>query len=200
MRIWKVGVDITEVMQVVHSALQKMTLDRLNYLSSLGFIEFKENLLDKTFRKDLVRLNRELLAIINGNGDKTGAYKAMSVNAQTLRLLHMVNLVESQGLDALLSYLESMKSQASKKNASKALVRLSHDYEINKIFSTLLRYKNENPELLVHPKFNVCRDLILKELRDNSDARILVFSQLRDSVAAIVSKLKNYNKYYQLLV
>jgi len=190
MKIWKVGVDMTDLMRLVHSALKKMIQERLNYLNSLGFIDSNKEQLESIYRKDLIKLNRDLLEIINGDGNKTGAYKALSINAQMLRLFHMLSLVESQGLDSLLSYLKSMKNQSSQKNASKALIILANDYEINKIFNELQQYNELDELILIHPKFNICKEIILKELKANPNARILVFSKLRDSVANISSKLK----------
>lgn len=191
MKVWKIGVDMTEIMSFIHQAIKNMNLERLNYLYTLGFVDSSENM-NNTFRKTLISLNKKLLDIVKGDGDKTNAYKALSVNAQALRLMHMLSLVEAQGLDALLSYLKSMKQEASKQGASKALIRLASDYELNKIFYKLLQYEENNPNYLTHPKYNICRDIILKELNENSEARILVFSQLRDSVATITKKLKGF--------
>jgi len=193
MKIFRVGVDMTEIMRLIHSALKNMIQERLNYLISLGYVDSNKKLLENIYKKDLINLNRELLDIINGNGNKTGAYKALSINAQILRLLHMLSLVETQGLDSLLSYFKSMKIQALKKNASKALIRLANDYEINKIFNKLQQYNEKDNQLLIHPKLNICQDFILKELKINPDAKILVFSKLRDSVKVIASKLKKNN-------
>ncbi len=190
MKIWKVGVDMTDLMRLFHSALKNMIQERLNYLNSLGFIDSNKEQLENIYKKDLIKLNSDLLQIINGDGSKTGAYKALSVNAQILRLFHMLSLVESQGLDSLLSYLKSMKNQSSKKNASKALISLANNYEINKIFNELRQYNELDELLLIHPKFNICKQIILKELKVNPDTRILIFSKLRDSVATITSKLK----------
>ncbi len=190
MKIWKVGVDMTDLMRLFHSALKNMIQERLNYLNSLGFIDSNKEQLEIIYKKDLIKLNSDLLQIINGDGSKTGAYKALSVNAQILRLFHMLSLVESQGLDSLLSYLKSMKNQSSKKNASKALISLANNYEINKIFNELRQYNELDELLLIHPKFYICKQIILKELKVNPDTRILIFSKLRDSVATITSKLK----------
>ncbi len=190
MKIWKVGVDMTDLMRLFSSAFKNMIQERLNYLNSLGFIDSNKEQLENIYKKDLIKLNSNLLQIINGDGSKTGAYKALSVNAQILRLFHMLSLVESQGLDSLLSYLKSMKNQSSKKNASKALISLANNYEINKIFNELRQYNELDELLLIHPKFNICKQIILKELKVNPDTRILIFSKLRDSVATITSKLK----------
>lgn len=192
MKIITLGVDMTEIMEVIHGVLRKMTQERLDYLHSLGFFDANESSLKNISRKYLIELNRELLSIINSNEDASMAYKALSINAQGLRLLHMINLVEAQGMDALILYIESMKKQAKKPNPSKALSLLANDFNLNKIYYKLKEYEETKPQLLVHPKFNACRDIILKEINNNPDARILVFSKLRNSVSAITKNLKAY--------
>ena len=192
MKIWKVGVNMTEIMRLIHFAIKNMLQKRLNYLHSLDFIDGKEASVDNTFRKNLIVLNRQLLETIQGEGDKTSAYKSLSVNAQALRLFHMLSLVEAQGLDALLSYMRNLKEEAKKKAASKALLRLVSDYEFKKVFGKLIFYEENSPHFLSHPKFSICRDIILREIEKKPGARILVFAQLRDSVAAITKKLKPY--------
>ncbi len=109
MDIYKVGVKLTSLMEDVYDVLKVAIEDRLQYLSQIGFLgKSGANLFKKIIRKDLIRLNRSLINIISGGGDKTGAYSAISINAQALILYHMVELVEQQGLDVLLIYLEKV--------------------------------------------------------------------------------------------
>jgi superfamily II DNA/RNA helicase len=144
----------------------------------------------KIIRKDLLKLNGELTRIINSDGDKTGAYSALSVNAQGLILFHMLELIEQQGLDVLLIYLTKMKAKARKKNSSKALKILARDHRLNQIFIELKKNEDFSPEKLVHPKYYTLESLLTQEFENNSNSRVLVFVKLRDSVKNIVNKLE----------
>ena len=119
MDIYKIGVDLTLLMEDVYKIITYILEERLHYLSHLNFLEEKgEKLHEKIIRKDLLKLNGELVGLLQSNGDKTGIYSALSINAQALILYHMLELVEQQGLDSLLDYLAKLYKDSKKKNSS----------------------------------------------------------------------------------
>ncbi len=192
--IYKIGVDLTELMADAYLAVKILLEERLQYLSQFGFLDAKaDKLFEKVIRKDLLRLNSELVKLINGNGDKTGVYTALSINAQALILYHMIELIEQQGLDVLLIYLRKLKEDGRKKTSSKAVKILSADHRLNQVMIELLKNEELSPEELIHPKYKVLETLLLEELLHNPFSRVLVFVKLRDSVKNIVSKLKHAN-------
>ena len=82
MDIYKIGVNLTGLMDEIYPAIQIIVKERLQYLTQLGFLtEKSDNLYEKVIRKDLLQLNKDLTAIIRVDGDKTGAYTSISVNA-----------------------------------------------------------------------------------------------------------------------
>ena len=191
MDIYKIGVNLTELMEEAYSAVQILLEERLQYLSQLNFISEKSDKLHtKIIRKDLLKLNGELARLIKGDGDKTGVYSALSVNAQGLILFHMLELIEQQGLDVLLIYLTKMKADARKKNSSKALKILARDHRLNQIYIELKKNEEYSPEMLIHPKYYSLESLLVQEFENNASSRVLVFVKLRDSVKSIVRKLK----------
>ena len=191
MDVYKIGVNLTELMADAYYAVQILLEERLQYLSQLNFISAKSNKLHtKIIRKDLLKLNGELTRLVNGDGDKTGVYSALSVNAQGLILYHMLELIEQQGLDVLLIYLTKMKAKARKKNSSKALKILARDHRLNQIFIELKKNEDYSPKKLIHLKYYALESLLIQEFENNPGSRVLVFVKLRDSVKSIVHKLK----------
>lgn len=195
MNIYKIGVDLTHLMGEIYEDIKVLLIERLNYLNQFGFIsvtaDSDEELFSKVIKKDLVAINRELTGIIKSDGDKTGAYTAISINAQALILYHMIDLIEQQGLDILLEYLEKMSRDAKKKTSSKAIKVLTSDVRLRNVYMELKKNQDYSPDDLVHPKFKYLRKVILEELKRKSSARILVFVKLRDSVRLIVKRLKD---------
>lgn len=192
MDVYKIGVNLTELMEEAYIAVQSLLEQRLQYLSQLGFLSVKaDSLYTKVIRKDLLKLNAELVRLVQGDGDKTGVYSALSVNAQGLILFHMIELIEQQGLDVLLIYLTKVKQDARKKNSSKAVKILASDHRINSLFIELKKNEDYYPEKLVHPKFYLLEKLLVQEFENNPPSRVLVFVKLRDSVKNIVNKLKS---------
>ena len=194
MDVYKIGVNLTELMGDAYLAIQTLLEERLQYLSQLGFLSVRaDKLYTKVIRKDLIKLNSELVRLVKGDGDKTGVYSSLSVNAQALILFHMLELIEQQGLDVLLIYLTKVKQDARKKTSSKAVKILASDHRINQIYIELKKNEDLSPEQLIHPKFYVLEKLLLQEIKSNPNSRVLVFVKLRDSVKNIVNKLKMNN-------
>ncbi|MFX0004656.1 MAG: helicase-related protein [Promethearchaeota archaeon] len=192
MDIYKIGVDLTALMEDVYEVITLVLEERLHYLSQLNFLEEKgEKLHTKIIRKDLLRLNAELIRLLNSDGDKTGVYSALSINAQGLILFHMLELVEQQGLDVLLDYLNKLQKDARKKTSSKATKILASDGRLNRIHLELKKNVEYSPENLIHPKYHVLVKIIVDELNKSPEARILVFIKLRNSVKNIVRKLRS---------
>jgi len=194
MDVYKIGVNLTELMGDAYLAVQTLLEERLQYLSQLGFLSVRaDNLYTKVIRKDLIKLNSELVRLVKGDGDKTGVYSSLSVNAQALILFHMLELIEQQGLDVLLIYLTKIKQDARKKTSSKAVKILASDHRINQIYIELKKNEDLSPEQLIHPKFYVLEKLLVQEITSNPNSRVLVFVKLRDSVKNIVNRLKISN-------
>jgi len=192
MDIYKIGVNLTELMENAYLSVQSLLEERLRYLSQLGFLSVKaDNLYTKVIRKDLLKLNAELVRLVQGDNDKTGIYSALSVNAQGLILFHMIELIEQQGLDVLLIYLTKVKQDARKRNSSKAIKILASDHRINQIYIELKKNEDYYPERLIHPKYYVLEKLLVQEFVNKPPSRVLVFVKLRDSVKNIVTKLKS---------
>jgi len=105
-------------------------------------------------------------------------------------MFHILELIEQQGLDALLLYLEKLMKDASKKNSSKANRILASDRRIQRMRSELLKHRSESSDTLVHPKLIILKQLLLEQLTNEPESRVLVFVKLRDSVLNIVSYLE----------
>jgi len=175
MNVYKIGVNLTSLMEEIYSVVLVVLEERLKYLSQLNFLDVKsEPLHSKVIRKDLLKLNKELVSIVQSSGDKTGVYSALSINAQALILYHMLELIEQQGLDVLLIYLEKVNNDARKKNSSKAVKILASDTRIRRVFIELKKNQEYSPEQLIHPKYQVLVQVLLEELRNNKRSRILV--------------------------
>jgi len=194
MNVYKIGVNLTDLMEEIYSMVLVVLEERLKYLSQLNFLNVKsEPLHDKVIRKDLLKLNKKLVGIVQSSGDKTGVYSALSINAQALILYHMLELIEQQGLDVLLTYLEKVSNDARKKNSSKAVKILASDGRIRRALIELKKNQEFSPEELIHPKFQVLVQTLLEEVQNNPESRILVFVKLRDSIKNIVRNLKDFS-------
>ncbi len=189
MEVSKIGVNLTELMEYCYLVVKRLIVKRLLYLSQSGFLQ-KSPDFSHIMRKDLLKLNKRLVEIIKElTGDKIRLYSAISINAQALILYHMIELIEQQGLDILLIYLEKIYKKARKQSSSKAVKVLTKEGHLYEMYMELKRNASISPHSLIHPKYKVLEQLIIQEISKIPKAKILVFVKLRDSVKNIVDKL-----------
>lgn len=195
MEIESIGVKMNSLMHEILRDLNSLYKEKLGSLIRLGILDEKGWNINRISRKNLIEINRNILTKINNKkrqpyGDNRNLYKALSINAEAMRLGHMISVVEGQGLDVLMEYFDKIHKESQKSNASKAVRNLVHHPLMHRTKKSLLSAKNIDPELLIHPKYFKLRDLLEKQLHDNPNSKILVFAKLRDTVRQMTSNLE----------
>lgn len=179
-------VNLPAEMAEIRGYLEKIFDDRLATVRNMGFSAGSGKYVSK---KDLLLLQKKLQGEIRIGGDPA-VFSAMSVVAEMMKVNHAVEMVETQGLEALRKYLEKLDAEASSSSSSKAAKRLMDDLYMRK---TLYRAKECDVE---HPKLELARRIVCEQLEGNSDSRVIVFTNYRDSaemVANALSKVSGIN-------
>lgn len=166
-------------MAEIRGYLEKIFDDRLVTVRDLGFSVGSGKYVSK---KDLLLLQKKLQGEIRIGGDPA-VFTAMSVLAEMVKVNHAVEMIETQGLEPLRKYLEKLDAEASSNSASKASKRLMDDLYMRK---ALYRVKECEVE---HPKLELTRKLVSKQLKGSPDSRVIVFTNYRDTAEIVVNAL-----------
>ena len=110
--------------------------------------------------------------------------KAISLLAEALKVQHALELLESQGITPLLEYMESLVAKA-KTTKTKAVKNLVSDLNFK---SALITIRNLKEMKIEHPKYYELKS-ILQKYGKEKDAKIIVFSQYRDSISSLVEEI-----------
>ncbi len=149
--------------------------------------------INKITRKDLLKLNNIINRRISASRDdneKFDMFNAKKLQANAIRISHMLELLETQGVHALKDYMDKNEEKIRDNTANKSLKELFTDQEIKKV----IKYTKELiSEGMVHPKLEKLKELLTSQIQDNNDSRILVFSHFRDSVNNIVRYFEDDN-------
>lgn len=122
-------------------------------------------------KKHLAQLRAKILS------SKSGVrYAALSQHATLFNYVHLLELLETQGTGAFLSYVKKMRER---EKPTKAARRILQDYRFAKIFG-LVSQAGEHPKLAA----------LVAEVKKLQGQKALVFAQYRDSVARIVEELQ----------
>lgn len=172
-------VQLPPEMVEIRGYLEKIFDDRLGTIKDLGFSAGSGKYISK---KDLLILQKQLQGEIRMGGDPA-IFTAMSVVAEMMKVNHAVEMVETQGLETLRKYLEKLDAEASSSSSSKAAKRLMDDLYMRK---TLYRVKECDVE---HPKLELARKIVSKELEGKPDSRVIVFTNYRDTAEIVANTL-----------
>ncbi len=147
--------------------------------------------INKITRKDLLKLSSDInrkIAISRDEAEKFQMFYAKKLVANSIRLSHMAELIETQGINALKDYIEKNEEKIKKNSANKSLKELhaDRDFVRMKELTYLLQSRG-----LTHPKIKILKEILTGQLIENTSSRILVFCHFRDSVNNIVRNFKD---------
>ncbi|MFW9899371.1 MAG: DEAD/DEAH box helicase [Candidatus Thorarchaeota archaeon] len=147
--------------------------------------------INKINRRDLLKLNR----IINGrisatrsDHEKFQLFYAKKLAANAIRLSHMTELIETQGINALKEYIEKNELKIKKNTANKSLKELFNDNDFKRVQKLTKQIQAKG---IYHPKLEKLKEILNSQIVENKDSRILVFCHFRDSVNNIVNFFEN---------
>jgi ERCC4-related helicase len=106
-------------------------------------------------------------------------YGAVQLQAQSMSLLHAIDLLETQGAYGANKFLT--KLDTAKTRSARGLARDPKIIEAQELCAELTA--------VPHPKENRLREIVLEDLKANSHAKLIVFTQFRDTVETITDNL-----------
>lgn len=177
-----VKVDLPAEFSEVQKLLKACYNERLEQARSLGAIQGPISMVNK---RTLLMLQGELQGRIARGERDFEAMKAMSVAAEALKILHAVDLLETQGLAALMHYMESL-SEAARNGQSKAVVNVVSDVQWKTAQVKVAQLIDKNIE---HPKLRELRRIVLSETHAQPDIKIIIFNSYRDQAVKIKESL-----------
>ncbi|MGP8336791.1 MAG: DEAD/DEAH box helicase [Methanosarcinaceae archaeon] len=175
---WK-RVDLPDELEKLKDLLENVLDDRFTKLSKLGFsMQYHKN----ASKRDLLALQKQLQSRLRGNPNPA-IYGALSILAEILKVNHAVEVIETQGVEALSKYMERLENEAYSKSGSKASKRLAEDLYIKQLTHRLKECEIE------HPKLDKVREIVREEFENNPDSRVIVFTNYRDTAKMVTNAL-----------
>ena len=181
---WR-SVEVPEEIKRLKRVLDEVLETRLTELQKLGFI--RKNKKGRDISKTELLQLRRIIEIQLAKWKHADLYKALSLQAEVLKLKHAIELIETQGIFAVRKYFDRLKSEALSKEGSKAAKRLLKDTKFVDVMSMVASYEGE------HPKLNVLVRILQEEIRVNPATRIIVFTNYRDTAEMVISTLHRLN-------
>ncbi|MGA8711124.1 MAG: helicase-related protein [Thermoplasmata archaeon] len=133
------------------------------------------------------RLQRQIRAEETQSGSASGIlWKARTAQAAAMKGLHGLELIETQGVDSFREYLARQRPGEGRR-WTPALRAFLGDPDVEEVVRRLETLTVE------HPKLAKTVEIVHDELHRNPKARVIVFSQYRDTVDRIVEEIGRQN-------
>lgn len=131
----------------------------------------------------LLKLQTSLAMQVQGRN--FAAMHGMSLTAQAIKISHALELLETQTLSGLHTYLKGLQQQAidKKSRAVQSLVKMP---EFN---ATMISLEFLLAKKVEHPKVEELAVITENELKTNPQAKLIIFTQFRDTASLIHHRL-----------
>lgn len=149
-------------------------------------------------KKNLLGVQAALHAKIAHGEKNFEILKSLSLLAEIIKIIHAIELLETQGLEPLKQYIDKLYHEAST-GKTKAAQNVVKDVNFRSAYIKL-----EHATGIDHPKLIELKSIIEKELdksiTENADKKIIIFSQYRDSGTKITKMINDMGFKAKLFV
>ncbi len=175
-----VKVDFPEEFVKVRTGLEQCKKSKLLEAQHYGYCNNPQ-----LTKGQLLELQGQLQGKMASGERDFNMLRSISLIAEALKVEHALELLETQGTPQLYAYLNKLRTEAAH-GQSKAVKNLMLD-ENFKSASYLIEqlFQNEFP----HPKLPKLQEIIRSELEQNKTAKIIIFTQYRNSADLICKRL-----------
>jgi Fanconi anemia group M protein len=176
-----IKVKLPPPLEGAQNLLKAFVKDRVSKLKKWGILQRKNiNFVNK---KDLLSLQAQLRGRAASGEKDFVLWNAISVLAEIMKVQHGLELLETQGVNALYEYLSKLQKEGFS-SKTKAVKNIVNNAEFK---SALLKTQVMFDKKFQHPKLIELQKLVEKEAKDN--VKIIIFNQYRDNAKNIVEEL-----------
>lgn len=174
-----VKVDLPGIYKEVRSILREMLKESLKPLAQFKLVStYSPDISKKEVLQAGSKINQE---VARGNYELG---RLRMHQAKAVKLLHALELLETQGLTALRAYLKKLKEDKRTKSSKE----LMEDPRMRKVIYLLVQAKESG---LDHPKMEKLKELVKEQLGKKPSSKIIVFTNYRDTGKKIVEELRS---------
>ncbi len=183
--IEKKFVELPDIFKDIKRYFDAAIKSKTRELKSYGFIT--DNVTYS--KKNLLGAQAALHAKIAHGEKDFEILKSLSLLAEIIKISHAIELLETQGLEPLKQYMDKLHHEASS-GKTKAAQNVVKDVNFRSAYIKL-----QHADGFEHPKIMELKSIIEEELDksipENSDKKIIIFSQYRDSGTKITKMVND---------
>jgi len=146
-------------------------------------------------KRELLTLQKKLHAKMSSGERDFSVMKCISLLAEAMKVQHGLELLESQGISALNSYLDKIFSEA-KTTKVKATQNLVADAHFKSAYVLTQKLFDAGVE---HPKLAEVKKTLKSEFENNPSSKVILFTQYRDSASKVLEVIKDISGVFPVI-
>jgi ERCC4-related helicase/ERCC4-type nuclease len=176
-----VEVEVPEEMKKVVEYLRKAFDEQVAKLRKHGYLRK-----GMVTTKALLTAQREIQGSLRTGSRSSAAYSAVTTAAVAMTLNQALERAETQGVAALKAYLDRMRAKALSRNATKASKQA---IALPKVQMAMKAVKGLEAAKVETPKLEKVKKIVVAQLNQKADSRIIVFTHYRDTSELVADAL-----------
>ena len=173
--ITTIEVELTPELKALHDQIKIIYKSKLKEVRKIGLTK-PTYLISKG---DLLKLQFSLRKKIKSRNQMV--FYGLYLTALLIKLDYCLELIETQGVKPLQQYWNKLQQETSK--AASTILN------INEIQKAILKTNKLVEKGTKHPKLFMLRSILKKEIKENSNSKIIVFANYRNTIDEIVELL-----------
>ncbi len=168
---------------VAAQLLKKSLRRRLDFLKKVGVLDSAS--LSRVNKSNLLEAQRRIQTEIKNRVNPPKVlFKAASVQSEAMKIHYALDLLQTQGVNALKKYVSRISKESSSKGGSRASRSVMSDEE----FLEAVAYAKSLD--IEHPKIDKIQSIVEAQFKNNRDSKIIVFTHYRDTSSFVLEKLE----------
>jgi Fanconi anemia group M protein len=161
--------------------VRSMLNPRLSWLNRIGVIHSKPEYVG---RRELLEAGEELRYRLEETieEERGPVLNAIVTQSASLTLFHALELLETQGIPTLISFLKKVERDSEEKKSYKTIIGDPQYVELKGLLEQNMK--------LEHPKVPLLGLMLENQINQHPNSKILIFTQYRDTASHLVEQLK----------
>ena len=178
-----VEVELPRVFIDIQKFLQIFLRERLEKLKQWGVLKRAD--VKFVSKSDLLQLQGEIRSRISQGEKDFAMWNSISTLAEIMKIYHALELLETQGINALHKYFEKLVSESST-TTTKAIKSIMNDPNFK---SAMIKTRILHEEGVEHPKLIELQNIVDDEVTKNPNVKMIIFNHYRDNALDVIHKL-----------
>jgi len=177
-----IPIEVPEEMKIVIQHLKKAQDEQIEKLRKGGYLKRGAYV----SMKDLLAAQRVISGELQTASQSSNAFGAATTIAIAMKINHALELVETQGVAALKAYFERLIKDAVSKGSSRAS---REAIALPKVQMAMKAINILDAASVESPKLGRVKKLVVAQLNQKPDSRIIVFTHYRDTCELVADEL-----------